>query len=57
MGEIGKALTEVIAWIGEVVEALTTGSLSALLPLIGLGIAVTVVMLAVKVVRSFTWGA
>lgn len=57
MGAIGSALTEVIGWIGEVIEALTTGSMSALLPLLGLGIAVTVVMLAVRVVKSFTWGA
>ena len=57
MGAIGEGLTEVIEWIGEVITAVTSGSLSALLPLFGLGIAVTVVMLAVRVIRSFTWGA
>lgn len=57
MEAIGSALTEVIGWIGEVITALLSGSLSALLPLFALGVVVSVIMLAVKVVRSFTWGA
>lgn len=57
MGAIGDALTQVIGWIGEVITALLTGELSALLPLFALGIVVSVVMLGVRVIRSFTWGA
>lgn len=57
MSAIGSALTEVIGWIGEVITALLSGELSALLPLFALGVVVSVIMLAVKVVRSFTWGA
>lgn len=56
--EIGKAFTEVIKWMGEGLTALTTadGALYALLPLMALGIGVTVLMLLVKVIRSFAWG-
>lgn len=57
MGAIGDALTQVIGWIGEVITALLSGELSALLPLFALGVVVSVIMLAVRVVRSFTWGA
>lgn len=57
MDAIGTALTEVIGWIGEVISALLTGELSALLPLFALGIVVSVIMLGTKVIRSFTWGA
>lgn len=57
MGAITSALTEVIGWIGTVITELLTGELSALLPLFAIGIVVSVIMLATKVVRSFTWGA
>lgn len=57
MSAIGTTLTEAIGWIGDVIDALLTGELSALLPLFALGVVVSVIMLAVKVVRSFTWGA
>lgn len=57
MSAIGSTLTEAIGWIGDVIDALLTGELSALLPLFALGVVVSVIMLAVKVVRSFTWGA
>ena len=57
MGAIGEVLTEVIGWIGEVITALLSGELSALLPLFALGVVVSVIMLGVRVIRSFTWGA
>lgn len=57
MGAIGNALTEVIGWIGQVITALLSGELSSLLPLFALGIVVSVIMLGVRVIRSFTWGA
>lgn len=57
MSAITSALTDVIGWIGTVISAVLTGELNALLPLFALGIVVSVIMLATKVIRSFTWGA
>ena len=57
--EIGNAVTSIIGWAGNVVTAVVgeSGQLNALLPVFALGIGVSVVMLGVKVIRSFTWGA
>lgn len=57
MGAITDALTDVLSWIGTVIESLLSGDLAALLPLFAIGIVVSVIMLGTKVVRSFTWGA
>ncbi len=58
LASIGNALTSVLAWIGQVVGSVTTeaGVLKELLPIFGIGIAVTVVMLGIRVLRGFTWG-
>lgn len=57
--QIGTVLTQFIAWVGEVVTALTTtgGDLYALLPLFAIGIAVSVFLVAFKSIRRITWGA
>lgn len=56
---IGTAITSVIGWTGEVVTALTTtnGALNELLPLFAIGVGVSAVMLGVKVIKGFVWGA
>lgn len=56
---ITSALGTVISWVGTVVSALTgeAGQLSALLPLLAIGIAVSALMLGVKAIKSFAWGA
>lgn len=56
---IGSAITSVIGWTGEVVTALTSaeGALNELLPLFAIGVAVSAVMLGVKVIKGFVWGA
>lgn len=56
---ITTALTTVIGWVGSVVTALTgeAGELAALLPLLAIGIAVSALMLGVKAIKSFAWGA
>lgn len=56
---VTSGLTTVIGWVGTTVDALVTtdGELSALLPLLAIGIAVSALMLGVKAIRSFTWGA
>lgn len=56
---VTAALTAVIGWVGDVVTALTgaSGALKDLLPLLAIGIAVSALMLGVKAIRSFAWGA
>lgn len=56
---VTSGLTTVISWVGAVVDALvkTDGALSALLPLLAIGVAVSALMLGVKAIRSFIWGA
>lgn len=58
MEAVTSALTTVIDWVGTVVSALVTadGKLSALLPLLAVGIAISALMLGVKAIKSFTWG-
>lgn len=56
---VTTALGTVISWVGTVVSALTTeaGELSQLLPLLAVGVAVSALMLGVKAIKSFIWGA
>ena len=56
---VTSGITTVIGWIGSVVSALidTNGQLNALLPLFAIGIAISAILLGVKIVRSIVWGA
>lgn len=56
---VTSGITTVIGWVGTVVDALVTtdGDLSALLPLFAIGIAISGIMLGIKVVRGMIWGA
>lgn len=56
---VGSGITTVIGWVKEVVTALVTteGALNALLPLFAIGIAISAIMLGVKIVRGIVWGA
>lgn len=56
---ITSALQTVLTWVGTVLNAVIneSGNLHALAPLFVIGIAISVVMLGVKIFRSFTWGA
>lgn len=56
---VTSGLGSVIGWVGEVVDALTAtdGALSALLPLLAIGVSVSALMLGIKAIRSFIWGA
>ncbi len=58
MAAVTAALTNVISWVGTVVSALldTDGQLAALLPLMALGISISVLLFAVKAIKSFAWG-
>ncbi len=56
---VTSALTVVIGWVGTVVTALVTegGALAALLPLLAVGVAISALMLGIKAIKSFIWGA
>ena len=57
MKAVTDALGEVMSWAGAVIDGLLTGELSALLPLFAIGIAISALMLGVKIIKSFVWGA
>lgn len=59
MDAVTTAITTVLSWIGAFVDALfaTDGVLSELLPFFIVGIAISAVLLGVKIVRSLVWGA
>lgn len=56
---IGLVMTAMIGWIGDFIGAMVgeSGDLVELWALLAIGITVSVVMLIIKVVRGFTWGA
>lgn len=59
LANIGTALSEVISWIGQVLTAITgtDGALKDLFPILAVGIGVSIVMMVVKVIKRFAWGA
>ena len=56
---VTDAISTVIGWVGTVISALidTGGALGALLPLFAIGIAISAVLLGVKIIKSVVWGA
>lgn len=56
---VGDALSSMITWIGSFITALTgsSGALNALLPLFAIGIAASLCMFAMKLIRKVTWGS
>ena len=56
---VTSGIGTVIDWVGTVVTALvgTDGALKELLPLFAIGVAISAIMLGIKVVRGMIWGA
>ena len=56
---VTSGINTVIGWIGTVVGSLVTtdGELASLLPLFAIGIAISAILLGIKVVRGIIWGA
>lgn len=56
---VTSGISTVISWVGTVVESLvgSSGELNALLPLFAIGVAISAIMLGIKVVRGMIWGA
>lgn len=59
LSAVTSGLTTVIGWVGTVITAITgeNGALAPLLPLFAIGIAISVVFLGIKAIRSIVWGA
>lgn len=55
---VATGLNTVIGWVGDVISALTgeAGELSALWPLMAIGIGISALMLGIRIIRSFAWG-
>lgn len=56
---VTSAITSVIGWTGTVVDSLLTtdGQLAELLPLFAVGVAISAILLGVKIIKSMIWGA
>lgn len=56
---VTSALSQILTWIGTVITSLTStsGALNPLLPLFAIGIAISAVLLGVKIIKSVVWGA
>ena len=59
LAAVTSAITTVITWVGTVITALTgaSGALAELLPLFAIGIAISAVLLGIKIIKSVVWGA
>lgn len=56
---VTSGITTVIGWVGTVITALLgeSGALAPLLPLFAIGVAISAILLGVKIIKSFIWGA
>lgn len=59
LSAVTSGITTVIGWVGSVISALVgqDGQLSDLLPLFAVGIAISAILLGVKLIKSVIWGA
>lgn len=59
LSAVTTGLETVISWVGTVVDSLVTseGALAELLPLLAIGVAISALMLGIRAIRSFIWGA
>ena len=59
LSAVTSGISTVISWIGTVITALVgeNGALSDLLPLFAIGIAISAILLGIKVIRSVVWGS
>lgn len=56
---VGSGMSYVIRWTRYAFNVLfhDAGRLNVLLPLFAVGIAISAILLGIKIVRSFTWGS
>lgn len=54
---VTSGIGTVIGWVGSVITAITSGGMSALLPLFAIGIAISAILFGIKCIKSVVWGA
>ena len=59
LAAVTSAISTVIDWVASVVTALVgaDGALKELLPLFAIGVAISAILLGIKVIRCLIWGA
>lgn len=59
LAAVTSGITTVISWVASVVNALVgeQGALAELLPLFAIGVAISAILLGIKVIRGLIWGA
>lgn len=60
LAAVSSALTSLLGFFGTILTAITdseNGALYVLLPLLAIGVAISLVLLTVKVIRRTAWGA
>ena len=60
LAAVTSGISSVIGWIGTFITSLTDstdGALYPLLALFGIGIAISAILLSIKIVKSIVWGA
>lgn len=59
LSAVTSGITTVIGWVGSVISALVgeNGQLADLLPLFAVGIAISAILLGVKIIKGIIWGA
>lgn len=59
LADVGTTMTTVLGWIGTVIDSMTAaeGDLAALAPFFLVTVVVSAIMLGIKVIRGFVWGA
>lgn len=56
---VTSALSQLLVWLGTIISALLDegGALNPLLPLFAITIAISLVLLGSKIIRSWIWGS
>ncbi len=56
---VTSGISTVIGWVGTVITALftTEGALAELAPLVAIGIAISAILLGVKIIKTMVWGS
>lgn len=54
---VTSGLTTVLDWVGATVSALFSGDLAGLLPLVAIPVAITILIVAIVVIKRSIWGA
>lgn len=59
LAAVTSGISTVISWVGSVISSLVgeNGALGDLLPLFAIGIAISAVLLGIKIIRSVVWGS